>query len=497
MDRAKHSLLLISVFISLVAVQSLPAQTKVIRTASLGLMDETLPLDDDARWDEGFGFSTFDPEFPFVVVRAIAVNSSGVYIGGNTFPFSSTSASGIARWDGTSWSNLGGGVGLCPGICSSVVYALEAKGDDLYVGGNFSRAGDVQANRVARWDGSKWSALGDGIAIIDSFNDYLRVDAMALSGNDIYTVGNPITDVGISSIFLHIDGFVRWDGNKWSTAGGGVTGPAASVSLNAIAINDSDIYVGGHFAIAGFTAVNHIARFDGSVWHALGSGIDGCASCTPQVFTLAAKGNDLYVGGRFNSAGGLQANNIARWDGNSWHAVGSGANGPVYKIAFNGDDIYVGGDFTSIDGVKANGIARFDGTKWQGLGSGVGGRVHAIAFKDNEVYVGGAFTTAGGKTIYNVARWIGPAIVTPPPPVLLPKITGISINRKKLIVAGELFEQGSSIILNGERQKTKNDEQNPTTLLIAKKSGKKARPGGRLQVQNPDGKLSPEFIITQ
>ena len=204
---------------SLVAVQSLPAQTKVIRTASPGLMDETLPLDDDARWDEGFGFSTFDPEFPFVVVRAIAVNSSGVYIGGNTFPFSSTSASGIARWDGTSWSNLSGGVGLCPGICSSVVYALEAKGDDLYVGGNFSRAGDVQANRVARWDGSKWSALGDGIAIIDSFNDYLRVDAMALNGNDIYTVGNPITDVGISSIFLHIDGFVRWDGNKWSTAG--------------------------------------------------------------------------------------------------------------------------------------------------------------------------------------------------------------------------------------------------------------------------------------
>jgi hypothetical protein len=80
---------------------------------------------------------------------------------------------------------------------------------------------------------------------------------------------------------------------------------------------------------------------------------------------------------------------------------------------------------------------------------------------------------------------------------LLPKITSISINRKKLIVAGELFEQGSSILLNGERQKTKNDEQNPTTLLIAKKSGKKARPGDRLQVQNPDGKLSPEFIITQ
>ena len=131
---------------------------------------------------------------------------------------------------------------------------------------------------------------------------------------------------------------------------------------------------------------------------------------------MAAKGNDLYVGGRFNSAGGVSANNIARWDGNSWHALGSGANGPVYKIAFNGDDIYVGGDFTSIDGVKANGIARFDGTKWSALGSGVSGRVQAIAFKDNEVYVGGAFTTAGGKTIYNFADGSALYIAPPPPP---------------------------------------------------------------------------------
>ena len=340
MDRAKRSLLLaisLSVFMSLVAVQSLPAQTKVIRTASPSLMDETLPLDDDARWDDGFGFSTVN-QLPFVVVRAIAVNSSGLYVGGNTLPFFDLPVvNGIARWDGNSWSEVSGGVGLCPGICNGAVYALEAKGDDLYVGGNFSYAGGVRADRIARWD-------GDG-----------------------------------------------------------------------------------------------------------------------------------------------------------WHAVGSGANGPVYKIAFNGDDIYVGGDFTSIDGVKANGVARFDGTNWHALGSGVRGRVHAIAFKDNEVYVGGRFNTAGGKTAYNFARWVGPAVVAPPPPppVLLPKITGISISRKKLIVAGELFERGASILLNGERQNTKNDEQNPTTVLIAKKSGKKARPGDKLRVQNPDGKLSPEFIITQ
>jgi hypothetical protein len=483
MNRAKHPLLIaisFSVFILLLAVQSIPAQ-----------------VDDDARWDDGFGFST-SSQFPFTSVRAIAVNSSGLYVGGRAFPTDSMIVNGIVRWDGSKWSNVGGGVELCAGICLATVYALEVKGDDLYVGGNFLYAGGAQANKIARWDGSKWSSLGSGPVICDRFNDCIGVEAIAISGNDVYTVGNIITDVKQGGTILNINGFARWDGSQWSAVGGGVTGDGFSASINAIATNGSDTYVGGNFTLAGFTGVNHIARWDGSQWSQLGSGIDGCASCPPYVFTLATKGNDLYAGGRFNSAGAVPANNIAKWDGSSWHALGIGANGPVYKIAFNGDDIYVGGDFTSIGGVKANGIARYDGSKWSALGSGVNGRIQAIAFKDNEVYVGGVFTSAGGKTAYNFARWVGPAIVPPPPPpVILPKITGAEIVRKKLIVTGERFDQGAAILLNGERQKTKNDDENPAILLVAKKSGRKARPGDRLRVQNPDGKLSPEFIIAQ
>lgn len=500
MSRAKNSLLFaiaIFMFMPLITVRSMPARTRLSYPASPGLMDETLPIDDDARWDDGFGFSTVN-QFPFVWVKAIAVNGSGLYVGGYTLGGNSMAVNGIVRWDGSSWSNLDGGVESCPSICTGKVIALETKGDDLYVGGDFIYAGGMRANQIARWDGSKWFTLGEGIPMRNNFHESIGVDAIAISGNDIYTVGNVITDLK-DNLFSNLDGVALWDGSRWSAQGGGVSGQGHSLSANAVAIKGDEIYVGGNFQIAGFTSANNIARFDGHIWYGLGSGIDGCSSCTPYVLTMAARGNDLYVGGQFNSAGGVQANNIARWDGENWHALGSGANGPVYKIAFNGDDIYVGGAFTSIDGVKANGIARFDGTGWHALGSGVSGRVQAIAFKDNEVYVGGFFDKAGGKTIYNFARWTGPAIVTPPPPppAILPGITSVSINRKKLTVAGERFEQGSVILLNGERQKTKNDQQNPQTLLIAKKSGKKVRPGDRLQVQNPDGKLSPEFIITQ
>ena len=36
---------------------------------------------------------------------------------------------------------------------------------------------------------------------------------------------------------------------------------------------------------------------------------------------------DVYVGGQFTMAGGLNANYIAKWDGSSWSTLGGGMNG--------------------------------------------------------------------------------------------------------------------------------------------------------------------------
>ena len=66
----------------------------------------------------------------------------------------------------------------------------------------------------------------------------------------------------------------------------------------------------------------------------------------------------------------------------------------------------------------------------------------------------------------------------------------------RLSITGERFDVCAVLLLNGEAQKTMNDEQNPTTQLIAKKSGRKIRNGDKLHVKNADGKLSPDFIAT-
>ena len=79
------------------------------------------------------------------------------------------------------------------------------------------------------------------------------------------------------------------------------------------------------------------------------------------------------------------------------------------------------------------------------------------------------------------------------------KITAASVGGKKLFVYGENFESGAKILLDEEKQKTANDEQNPTTLLIGRKAGKKIASGQTviLQVRNPDGRLSEPFSFTR
>jgi hypothetical protein len=76
------------------------------------------------------------------------------------------------------------------------------------------------------------------------------------------------------------------------------------------------------------------------------------------------------------------------------------------------------------------------------------------------------------------------------------RINNAAVSGKKLFVLGENFDPAGVILLNGEEQKTRNDDQNPTTTLIGKEAGKKIKPGDKLQVRNPNGSLSQEFTFT-
>lgn len=76
-----------------------------------------------------------------------------------------------------------------------------------------------------------------------------------------------------------------------------------------------------------------------------------------------------------------------------------------------------------------------------------------------------------------------------------PKIMNARLSGKKLIITGENFSPGAVILVDGKPQKTKNDGDNPTSMLIAKKAGKKIASNqiASLTVKNPTGAASDGF----
>ena len=101
-----------------------------------------------------------------------------------------------------------------------------------------------------------------------------------------------------------------------------------------------------------------------------------------NVYALVMRGTDLYAGGEFTTAGGVAANHIAKWNGTDWSALGDGtdSSGWVRALAVSGSDLFVGGGFTSAGGVAAaRYLAKWDGAAWSAVGDGLNGDVSALA----------------------------------------------------------------------------------------------------------------------
>ena len=91
------------------------------------------------------------------------------------------------------------------------------------------------------------------------------------------------------------------------------------------------------------------------------------------MYALAVSGSDVYAGGDFTTAGGVAATNIAKWNGSSWSALGSGMNHTVRALAVLGTDLYAGGSFTTAGGAGASCVAKWNGSSWSALWPGMDG----------------------------------------------------------------------------------------------------------------------------
>ena len=329
----------------------------------------------------------------------------------------------VARYDGTNWSDMEGGVFRVANVncivpsSDGIVYAggyFTNIGGSYTSGGILANDGGTNSRAVAKWNGNQWEAMGDhvdpnlkGLFFASNVNGY--VNTILPSTNGPVYAGGYYTNTDFT---YHLNYVSKWTGTAWTNMQDGFRNVVTCMAEGP----DGTVYAGGTFtnwagAMSNQFQLGYVARWNGTSWTNMGLGLGNRVTCL-----LAARDGTIYAGGWFTNAANpssgvmAPAQYVAKWTGTAWTNVGSGFNNWVYALAEGSDGtIYAGGSFTNTydsDGVDTNAakvrvsrIAWFDGARWQPLGgaetNGASDTVLALAADpvDGAVYAGGMFKT--------------------------------------------------------------------------------------------------------
>jgi hypothetical protein len=319
------------------------------------------------------------------VLALARLQNGDLAVGGRFTVADGVACNRIARWNGSTFAPL------ATGMNGDVNALLELADGTLVAGGTFTTAGGTTVNCLARWNGSSWSAFGAGVDALAPFGSNVQA-IVRLNNGDLVVGGNFAAVSGTAAANI-----ARWNGTTWSALGTGINGSVRALAV----LGNGDLVATGSFNNAGGTAAASIARWNGATWSALGTGLGvfgGSALCV-------LPNGDLIVGGSFLTAGGVACNRIARWNG-AWSALGLGTNAAVSTLlTLPNGDVLAGGLFTTAGGAAANYLARWNGSVWSTFGSGTNGAVHEfVQDAQGAVVLGGDFTTANAVAASKLAR---------------------------------------------------------------------------------------------
>ncbi len=267
-----------------------------------------------ARWD-GSAWQPVGVAPSYGVVgglRALAAygpaGTRALYAGG-TFDDGSgfNNANNIARWDGSGWTKLGSGAsaGVNAFVTSLAVYD-EGAGERLFVGGGFTTAGGTPRVGIARWDGSAWSSVGGGMNTTVSGLTVFDDDGPGLRRPGLYATGPFENAGGVTARFV-----ARWDGVAWSALGAGLNDWGTSLAPSQDQ-NRPLLYVGGKFGTAGGAPASRVAAWDGTAWRGLAQGLDGWVHGVAST-RVGSPTPRLVAGGEFTGSGALPVPRVGSW----------------------------------------------------------------------------------------------------------------------------------------------------------------------------------------
>lgn len=301
------------------------------------------------------------------------------------------------------WQHLTTGLGSSSVDAAKCFAIYNAK---LVVGGNFSSAGGNFTDNIAAWDGSNWSTLNTGLQGGDGgFSPIGSVNALTVYNSNLIAAG-----IFTSAATTTLCNIAQWNGTSWANIANTMGWTTYMPILTSLVVYNNKLIAAGTFTSIAGTAALNIAQWDGSNWSSLGTGIENYTAFSGfgTVRALAVFNNELYAGGTFTNAGGTTVSNIAKWNGTSWSTVGTGISSCNYygitSLGVYNNELYAGNSTT--------GISKWNGTVWSTVGGGLGpagciSTVNSICIYNNKLIVGGDFSLAGIETTYYIAAWDG------------------------------------------------------------------------------------------
>ncbi len=328
-------------------------------------------------------------------VTALAFIGTTLYVGGGFSMVGGQPRHGVAAIDVTT----GGVLPWAPTAAGSVVFALAATPEGIYIGGVIDGPRPRHAVRVhpitgvvdLRWDPAPGSLVlafavdGARVATAGMFWTYRSVRARGLVGVDL-AADRLITLPGITPriAFVYamaLRGNTLLVGGAFSTLGGQprtslgavdlstgtvtsfapvITAPDFS-TIGALSLSGSDLYVGGHFASINGVSRPSLARIDAD------SGAVSTAFSAPlfsgvnyRGFTgLAVAQGRVWAAGEFTAVGGASRAGFAAFDAGTGalDPLDLQANATVENISLSGARLFVGGSFTTLQGQPRAGLA--------------------------------------------------------------------------------------------------------------------------------------------
>lgn len=328
------------------------------------------------------------------------------------------------------WFSLGGGTN------ATVTTLLTLSNGDLLVAGDFTQAGGLNRTRVARWDGSTYAQMGNGLD--GTIECAIEQAGIIMVGGSFQ---NNTNDAAI------------WNGSAWSYTN---VFQGQAPAVHALHIHNGELYAAG--SVSGFSGTDErVRRLVGISWQDVGGNMNG------PILTLASFNGDLIIGGAFTGAftfgiPDTTVQHVARLNNGNWVQLADGLNATVRDLELFDAELHAGGDlFENIAPVF--GLARLaaGGSAWEQLMPnltnyifpGVGPSIiQTLHVADTTLYLGGEFSIASGLTYgANIARFHGTPDQFEPAATLDNNVQDIAVHGN-LVVIGGAFTTGNSTQLD-------------------------------------------------